>query len=101
MSKSFLKLAVVALIALVAICFGMALGQAQEQESTSPATWIAKLATAIKDGSETTLTAEESKALVTAYTALEQRQVADLAVSETHVYVLGPSGIVLLSKVLR
>ena len=59
-----------------------------------------KLTTAIQDGSEAILTAAEAKALVTAYTALEQRQAADLAVSDTHVYVLGPSGVVLLSRAL-
>ena len=51
--------------------------------------------------SEAILTADEAKALVRAYTSLEQRQVADIAVSDTHVYVLSPSGVVLLSKALK
>ena len=96
MNKLLLRLA---LAIIVAVCCGIAVAQVQEPES-GPAAWIVKLTTAIKNGSEATLTADEAKALVTAYAALEQRQVADLAVSETHVYVLGPSGVVLLSKLL-
>ena len=100
MSKKLLTFAAI----IAAVCIGVAMAQGQAPESTAPvvgpATWITKLSTAIQDGSEAILTADEAQALVTAYAALEQRQVADLAVSETHVYILGPSGVVLLSKEL-
>ena len=99
MNKLSLRLT---LAIIVAVCCGIAVAQVQSPESApaGPATWIVKLTKAIQSGSEATLTSDEAKALVTAYAALEQRQVADLAVSETHVYVLGPSGVVLLSKSL-
>ena len=85
-------------------CFWISLVQAQTPDPpppATPATWIAKLATSIQDSSEAILTADEARALVRAYTSLEQRQVADIAVSDTHVYVLSPSGVVLLSKALK
>ena len=96
MNKLSLRLT---LAIIVAVCCGIAVAQVQEQES-GPETWIVKLTKAIQDGSQATLTSDEAKALVTSYAALEQRQAADLAVSDTHVYVLGPSGVVLLSKSL-
>ena len=60
--------------------------------------WIAKVAEAIKAGAAVALTAEEVQALGQAYAALEQRQVADIAFSETHIYVVSPAGTVVLSK---
>ena len=63
-------------------------------------TWVLKVAEAIrvKDGRDAD--AEEVQALGLAYAALEQRQAADVALSETHVYVLSPAGTVVLSKAL-
>ena len=91
-------------VILTVVCCGIVFAQDQAPEPVTPATpasWIAKLATSIQDSSEAILTADEAKALVRAYTSLEQRQVADIAVSDTHVYVLSPSGVVLLSKALK
>ena len=63
-------------------------------------TWVAKVAEAIQAETAVTLTADEVQALGRAYAALEQRQAADVALSETHVYVLSPAGTVVLSKAL-
>ena len=63
-----------------------------------PVSWIGKVAEAIKAKSAVTLTADEVQALGQAYAALEQRQVSDIAFSETHVYVVSPAGTVVLSK---
>ena len=63
-------------------------------------TWVAKVAEAIQAESAVTLTAGEVQALGRAYAALEQRQAADVALSETHVYVVSPAGTVVLSKAL-
>ena len=63
-------------------------------------TWIEKVAEAIKAKTVVTLTPDEVQALGQAYSALEQRQAADVALSETHVYVLSPAGAVVLSKTL-
>ena len=60
--------------------------------------WVAKVAEAIAAKTAVTLTADEVQALGRAYAALEQRQVADIAFSETHVYVVSPAGTVVLSK---
>ena len=97
------RLLTLTLVIIATVCCGIVFSQAQEPDPpppAAPATWIVKLTTAIQNDSEATLTTNEAQALVTAYAALEQRQAADLAVSDTHVYVLGPSGVVLLSKVL-
>ena len=59
------------------------------------ATWADKLRTAIESGEAVVLTAEEAQALATAYTGIEQRQVADVAVSGTHCYALSSVGTVL------
>lgn len=95
----------------VAICVSVARAQepadtapapAQESSLTGgPATWIVKLTTAMQDSSEAILTSDEAQELVRAYSAMEQRQAADIAVSDTHVYVLGPSGVVLMSQELQ
>lgn len=93
-------------VILTAVCCGIAFAQAQEPPSVSElpdtdrASWIVKITTAIQDGSEAILTTDEAKALVNAYASLEQRQAADIAVSETRIYVLSPTGAVLLSKAL-
>ena len=63
-------------------------------------TWVAKVAEAIQAETAVTLTADEVQALGRSYAALEQRQAADVALSETHVYVLSPAGTVVLSKAL-
>ena len=95
------RLLTLTLVIIATVCCGIVFSQAQEPDPTvGAATWIIKLTTAIQNDSEATLTTNEAQALVTAYAALEQRQAADLAVSATHVYVLGPSGVVLLSKEL-
>ena len=76
---------------------------AQEGAAQAPVpsiSWVAKVADAITAETEVTLTADEVQALGRAYAALEQRQVADIAISETHVYVLSPAGTVVLSKAL-
>ena len=44
---------------------------------------------------------DEVQSLGKAYAALEQRQAADVALSETHVYVLSPAGTVVLVKTLK
>lgn len=63
-------------------------------------TWIEKVAEAVENGTAVTLTAEDVAALVASYAALEQRQPADIAVSETMIYVLSPTGAVILSQAL-
>ena len=76
---------------------------AQEDAAQTPepaVTWVAKVADAIQAETAVTLTADEVQALGRSYAALEQRQVADIALSETHVYVLSPAGTVVLSKAL-
>lgn len=81
----------------------LARGAVQEdavQTSDPAVTWIEKVAAAIQAEAAVTLTPDEVQALGKAYAALEQRQAADVALSETHVYVLSPAGTVVLSKVL-
>ena len=89
--------------ALVAI-LGMSPLLAQEEavQATDPAvTWIEKVSEAIEAKTAVTLTPDEVQALGQAYAAIEQRQAADVALSETHVYVLSPAGTVVLVKALK
>ena len=72
----------------------------QEAPPDPAVTWVAKVAEAIKAETAVTLSAIEVQALGRSYAALEQRQAADIALSETHVYVLSPAGTVVLSKAL-
>ena len=53
-------------------------------------TWVEKVAEAMTAKTAVTLDADEVQSLGKAYAALEQRQAADVALSETHVYVLSP-----------
>ena len=91
------------ILILTAVCCWIAIAQAQKQESAptaTPATWIDKIAVAIEGKTGVELTAPETRALVDHISLIEQRQAADIAVSDTMVYVLSQSGTVLLSKAL-
>ena len=82
----------------VAIALTVLVGNAVGQEPAAvpeSATWASKLRTSIESGEAVVLTAEEAQALATAYTGIEQRQVADVAVSGTHCYALSSVGTVL------
>ena len=66
----------------------------------SQPTWLAKVNSAVNDTTDLVLTAEETVALVAAYsTALRQRP-GDIALSDTTCYVLAMDGTVLLSTAL-
>ena len=88
------------LVSLIAVGVTVVAGSPLLQDAPDapePATWAEKLRTSIESGEAVVLTAEEAQALAEAYTGVEQRQVADVAVSGTRCYALSPTGTVLAS----
>ena len=96
------------ILILTAVCCWIAIAQAQKSSDVlvgdglpaATATWIDKIAKSIEGKAGVELTAPETRALVDHISLIEQRQAADIAVSDTMVYVLSQSGTVLLSKEL-
>ena len=93
------QIAIIAGISAVLLLGFVAMGvHAQDETAPAPATWITKIAEGIKSKTAVTLTADEVQVLGRAYATLEQRQAADVALSDTHIYVLSPAGTVVLAK---
>ena len=70
-------------------------------DSTPQPTWLAKVNAAVTDTTDLALTAEETAAMVAAYSAALRQRPGDMAVSATTCYVLGVNGTVLMSTPLR